>query len=98
MSSRKRRKEIKELRKGGISGSELVRLGLLPQNFHLDDGDDGDVGSCSMVSHCFKEPFLIKPQRCTVCLVVFCDCFKEPFLIKPQPTKKKVIITRSNSY
>ena len=44
MSSRKRRKEIKELRKGGISGSELVRLGILPKNYHLDDGNDGDVG------------------------------------------------------
>lgn len=44
MSSRKRRKEIKELRKGGISGSELVKMGLLPKNYHLDDGDDRDVG------------------------------------------------------
>lgn len=44
MSSRKRRNEIKELRKVGISGSELVQLGLLPKNYHLDDGDDGDVG------------------------------------------------------
>lgn len=44
MSSRKRRNEIKELRKGGINGSELVKMGLLPKNYHLDDGNDGDVG------------------------------------------------------
>ena len=44
MSSRKRKKEIKELRKGGISGSELVKMGLLPEYYYLDDGNDGDVG------------------------------------------------------
>ncbi len=43
MSTKQNKK--KKLTQSGISGSELVNMGVLPNNFHLDDGDNGDVGN-----------------------------------------------------